>query len=260
MGPGNITTLLMPGAGYEPLQRPLANQVAALRLLHAYGDNYKLKDGARQLKERCISTADNDPNAACAASAIQTILAAPWPKVHSRDALFQRCLQALDASGATASKEFGAPENEPALLWGVLAELANEEFAEGRSLEPADPARWMPVMAKLSTGMKSKGFAGGFASASFLKMGELVDTTLPDSAFVEALQEGGPEVQKMCADVLARRKSWDRLVETGWKLRPDAQLIVLWTLANPAAREPGRRVHRDPASTDEVDFWSYCMK
>jgi hypothetical protein len=241
----------------------LAAQVAALRLLQAFTDNPKLRLGARQLEARCANAPKSQRDEARAASAIRDILAGPWPGQRSHDALFQRCLQALEADKPGPSAQFGVPENEPALVWGVLAELASQEFNGALSLGRPDAARWKPVMEELPAIIKGRGFPGMHVISTLLGVNALVDETLSDEFFEMVLLHADSGVQRVAADVLARRRSWDRLVDVGWKLRPHGQLIAFRALVNPPAEFPFEhveRARRDPSGDQEIAFWSHCMK
>ncbi|HEY8899465.1 MAG TPA: hypothetical protein VIM61_03580 [Chthoniobacterales bacterium] len=223
--------------------------VAALRLLRVSGANPYYQESATALAKNWGNKPNPSEKEQTAARAIREVLAEPWPEKRDRNALFDRCLEALRLPDAHKG-QFGAIETDPLLVWSVLKDLAAEEGFRG-------PSKWKPLVDFCLVHPTPQNIQNLVDLATFPYIG---DELLPDRFFETHIfdsPDGGP-----CASILARRGRFSELIAIGWKMQPKGQLTILQALAVTPNQSPGlgRRMIRQPGSDEERLYWDYCLK
>lgn len=234
-------------------------QIAAFRLLQAYGGNLYYKQCGAALAQRWETNASPTPDEATGAKVIRELLSAPWPLQSDPEALLRRCIKALQPPGHDQTN-FAMPEQDQPLVWEVLSQLAESEFHEVTTysrITEHDPRQWKPVMDLVQTALQLNNVGEYGAIARIMDTAALVDELLPSSFFETHLFSDKALVQQACVNALARRLQWKALVELGWKLPPATQLMVLAALAKPP--EIGTADSERPTE-EEGKFWKHCIE
>ena len=229
---------------------PPEHQVVALRLLQASGPNPYYQNVAANLAEDWERKINPSKEEFTAAHAVREILAEPWPKKRSDEALLSLCLDSL--ANRPTQGGFGLPGNHTAIVWQVLGDLAAFSTV-------SDPRAWQPVVDLAMTLRTPEDISGIMRVA---EVPHLADELLPSSFFETHIFDADLSVQSVCIAALSRRSQLARLTELGWKLNPQAQILVLRALAYPGEREG----YQPPSSRNpdydrnEEKFWRYCLE
>jgi len=123
--------------GNDPSLSP-ALQVTALRLLLAAGRNPYYENAARQWAEGWEKNPGATSDEKAGEKAIRELLAELRAERRCFDALFERCIKALNSPEAN-NELFARIEGNTAMVWGVLNDLATS--GEIKGLE-----KWKPVI------------------------------------------------------------------------------------------------------------------
>jgi len=235
----------------------LEQRVATLRLIQSYENNFYYRIAAEKTATKWEENPSSTAEEKKAAKALREILAQPWTKKRDANALRQRCIEALKGE---RSNNFGMPENEPAMVWAVLRDLADDP--------KLDIPGWKPVIdLAIKQGFTKKNVPEVGGAIGVIAVPRIADEFLPNSFFESHLvdydlqqadaQSSWARMHQVCAYALARRGEYERLVELGWKLSPQSQLAVFSALAHPGNSSIQERYY---LSEKEEAFWRHCLK
>lgn len=242
--------------------------IASLELLRVLGGpgtrspKRKAEEWVARLSAKQSLTDDESK----ALASIKAVLARPWIEDMDWERLLNHCFQALIKPSSEPSI-FGSPESIPHLLWQALAALA-EPARTGYALpKPVSNASLKPVLEMAANRVMTAPETEQEAMLRILTaQGPLADECLEDAVFESYLASSNKAVVRVGAQALSRRSHWQKLVEQGWKLASDSQIIVLNALlrADEAENRSGMDGHgglRYPdLETDEGLFWKHCLR
>ncbi len=193
--------------------------------------------------------------------ALQAVIDRPWSEVFDRERLLNHCLEKLK------SPEIGRVVETPSwFLWQILGDLAREYPVRYGDPAPIRKAAWKPVLQMASETVSDAPADDQAAIVELLVNETIVDEWLSDTVFEPFLESSNKRLVTVAANTLSRHARWDRLVELGWKLNPEAQIIILTALARGQNLEGvhgfdgyGGVRTPEPGSPEEL-FWQHCMK
>lgn len=262
--PADLADLVCLRESYASQAPPVTKRVAALRLAHAFG-HPAIFQMAIQEWQAALAAGEQTAARRREAAAVAEVLARPWPAQPSPIALFERCVKALERGPQKENAEFGAPENEPELVWSLLTDLAQWAFDPQHFLFSRkttvlkDPSLWLPVTGKIKETLAVHPEYDGYVSV-ILCLRRLVDETLSNDFFEQILRTPEFNLEFPCADVLGRRGESRRLMKAGWDLGKQGQLAVFRALVCPLGNREDLRIFRDAADEDERAYRAHCLE
>jgi hypothetical protein len=185
----------------------------------------------------------SDSDAPKIAVSVGDILGREWPAEAETDSLLKAALEELP--------------DHPIPAWSVLNELLRKGIAPSKGNEAQFGQRVAEELEKalhrdnsseireVARLIGSPGFAGEHFDDAFLKK------------WIRSPHGG---LVRECANALSRRQKFDELAEIGSELEPNAQLIILRSLASSGSPESGASSSRNPSSKIERRFWTNCAK
>ena len=241
------------------------DRIASLRLAQVLGGLPNVKGWAGKWQQELMTKQALSLDESEALAALTPLLKRTWADASDPEKLVRHCMELLVAP-SKGTAVFGSPESTPALLWQLLADLAEgpgRPYPPQKSV-PADA--WQPVFKLASQRLLTMDESSQIAALRLLHNVVLTDEFLSDAEWEPLLLSGHPLMVELAATSLSRRTRWDRLVELGSKLSAADQVTVLYALAKGQITKEGRgldgygRIRYPQQASPEDKFWRHCMK
>lgn len=186
--------------------------------------------------------------------ALESVMKQPWSEDSDPERLMNHCVRNLEPSGGNAL-----------LLWQVLADLSQERWAGHHRPASINATAWKPALELAAQKVMNASADEQHSMLMLLNHHRLADEILPDVVFEAFLVSSNQALVIVAADALSRRARWERLVELGWKLPADSQIIVLSALARgqsvdgPTGMDGAGGFRQPFQESEEARFWLHCM-
>lgn len=212
--------------------------LSALRLVSSYRESRYVR---RKAEAFLAAKKDMSSNVPTLVSAIREILSREWPISADADALFKAALVELP--------------HHPSPSWSVLAELLRTGTAPSQGDVVPLQRRLAQELEKALQRNQSNEIA---AASCLIGLPRFAEEYFDDAFLKKWIHSPHDVLVRECANALSRRQRYDELAEIGSKLQPEAQLIVLGSLASSGSPESSTRTSRNPHSEMERRFWVTC--